>query len=1072
MLTQLTTDLCRVLKHDLARFDNDASACYDRIIVALGMLAARRCGMPDNAIRVHSEALQFMKYTVKTAYGVSDNNYQGTPFEPLFGTGQGSGASPSVWLTLVVILLNTLDRLVPDRINFVPLRGDRTHQRLVDAFVDDTSLGFTSAGEHSYDELIGRLQQVAQTWEHLLFLSGGKLNLAKCSWYVMYWEWESGRPRLRKIQPTDPTIQLHQGSQTSTTAIRRTSVDESTRMLGVYLNPNGDFGHHIKQLRQKSERYASRIATSRLTATDIRIFHQSIYIPAMRYSLPALAVDEEELAGVQHRIIRTMLQKMHVNGNLPTSIRHGPLEMGGLAMYDLRTEAGIEAIKYLRNSIYSDSESGNLIRMNLQYSQLEAGIGQPLLEQPSIYVPYLTPTWILSVRRFLSCHNMAITMTDVYIPPLQSNKDEYIMQSKHLERYNESQQRDINLVRVFLQVQTLADLSDPQRPSSILLSALDGIRPESWSDNTKWPRQKTPTPHQRRLWKRYIRSSYLRYVPYWKNPPLSPGSVPEKDAILVPTSFDNINTYVQTFPRSQRRLLADLQQQATDLQIWRAFRSKEKLYIASDGGLDGGAGTHGWVLATRKCVLFRCSGPVDGFVSAESSTRSELAGCASSLLLVTAFSRMWGLRHRCSFVWITDSKAAISRIRKYALAAQYSPARMPDDADLISLISQLLRELRRPFRPDWVKGHQDTLQSYDALPWKARLNIDADFLATRYRLRGRLRSSSVVDHQDSQKVSISINGKRLTSQYDSCIRYHINGYHLRRYMQEKHQWSDATWDEIDFVNFGRYFKRLRPSRQVTQMKRVHGQLPIGQRRFDQSRIKDPTLKLCPCCKVNDESYSHLLRCSSNPEYNTSLRQLRQELVTKDTHPLRYLLVEGIEHWTTSTSQFAPDIQQYSSHLRAPIAEALESQSSIGWKEAISGLLSKSWFRLSCLDMYNTERIDTATGWKRMRSCMTALYDHATRMWTARNEILHTPGDDEQLHIRSAEIAEIQTLHKQPHLLRPGDRHYCERSLERLVNGSASNRRRWLRRVRRSIEDNKLDGGSQSLITNYFSKTAR
>lgn len=214
---------------------------------------------------------------------------------------------------------------------------------------------------------------------------------------------------------------------------------------------------------------------------------------------------------------------------------------------------------------------------------------------------------------------------------------------------------------------------------------------------------------------------------------------------------------MKTLPRTQRRLLADIHQQATDLQIWRAFRSKEKLYIASDGGLDGGEGTHGWVLATKKYVLFRCAGPVDGFASAESSTRSELAGCASSLLLVTAFSRMWGLRHRCSFIWITDSKAAISRIRKFALTKN-SPARMPDDADdVISLISQLLRELRRPFRPDWVKGHQDTLQSYDALHRKARLNIDADFLATRYRLRGRLRSSSLVDHQDSQKVSISAN---------------------------------------------------------------------------------------------------------------------------------------------------------------------------------------------------------------------------------------------------------------------------------------------------------------------------
>ncbi|KAI2513961.1 hypothetical protein MHU86_345 [Fragilaria crotonensis] len=133
MLTELTTDLCRVLKHDLARFDNDASACYDRIIVALGMLAARRCGMPENAIQAHAEALEFMKYTVKTVYGVSGDNYHGTPFEPLFGTGQGSGASPAIWLTLVVILLNTLDRLVPDRINFLPLVGGKKHQRLVDA---------------------------------------------------------------------------------------------------------------------------------------------------------------------------------------------------------------------------------------------------------------------------------------------------------------------------------------------------------------------------------------------------------------------------------------------------------------------------------------------------------------------------------------------------------------------------------------------------------------------------------------------------------------------------------------------------------------------------------------------------------------------------------------------------------------------------------------------------------------------------------------------------------------------------------------------------------------------------
>lgn len=92
MLTQFTTDLCQLLKHNLTRFDNDANPCYDRIIVALGMLAARRCGMPKNAIKTHADALRLMKYTLKTIFGISEDNYYGTPFGPLFGTEQGSGA--------------------------------------------------------------------------------------------------------------------------------------------------------------------------------------------------------------------------------------------------------------------------------------------------------------------------------------------------------------------------------------------------------------------------------------------------------------------------------------------------------------------------------------------------------------------------------------------------------------------------------------------------------------------------------------------------------------------------------------------------------------------------------------------------------------------------------------------------------------------------------------------------------------------------------------------------------------------------------------------------------------------
>ena len=89
MPTQPTTDFCRILKHDFARFDNNALACYDRIIIALAMLAERKCEMPPiHAIRIHADALFFIRYAVKTIHGISEETYHGTVFKPLFGTGQ------------------------------------------------------------------------------------------------------------------------------------------------------------------------------------------------------------------------------------------------------------------------------------------------------------------------------------------------------------------------------------------------------------------------------------------------------------------------------------------------------------------------------------------------------------------------------------------------------------------------------------------------------------------------------------------------------------------------------------------------------------------------------------------------------------------------------------------------------------------------------------------------------------------------------------------------------------------------------------------------------------------------
>jgi hypothetical protein len=327
MLNQLSNDICRTNKYNIIRFDNDASACYDRILVPLGMTAARRCGMPDNAIRVHANTLEGMKYKVKTAFGISEEYYTSKPKEPLFGTGQGSGASPAVWLTLVVVLMNTLDRITLERIKFRSPDSLDHHQRLTDAFVDDTSLAITDTYKSmTPNEMIQRIEKIAQNWERILFLSGGSLNLKKCSWSMLHWEWKQGRPTIYRRQDDDADITLVTRSTgtPSTSVIKYNPPTTSSRLLGVHINPLGDFTEQLDILRKKSEDMATRIKFSRISADNMLTFLRTMYAPAMLYALPAVATDEENLAKVQTSMIATALQKLGASKTTPTAIRHGP----------------------------------------------------------------------------------------------------------------------------------------------------------------------------------------------------------------------------------------------------------------------------------------------------------------------------------------------------------------------------------------------------------------------------------------------------------------------------------------------------------------------------------------------------------------------------------------------------------------------------------------------------------------------------------------------------------------------------------------------------------------------------
>jgi hypothetical protein len=510
----LTYDIARILATNLAVLDNDATGCYDRIIVALGMIAALRLGMPRNAVRMHAQALAKMKYFVKTAHGISEAFYRSVKEFLLFGTGQGSGASPAVWLTLVVCLLSALSAIATVAMAFTDPWQDIFDKRNADAFVDDSANGVSDAHQEvpmSVTEIVGHLQNTAQTWERVLFSSGGSLNIPKCFWYLVYWEWPQGRPLMMNSASAPGIVALTQGDSPVYSVVQRKETWDAMRTLGVRVAPDGNFTKEARFLQTKADNFARRLLISRLSRLDTYIFHRSTYVPAMTYSSCVTTMDTTTLNKIQRKAIGAILEKLEVNCKFPRRVAFGSKELCGLGLLDLSIEQGVRQISHFLDHVFAHDSIGNMILIELRHLQLESGSGIHLLASPSVDFPYLTPCWLTSMREFMARHCIQLTVAKARVVPLARDHDRYLMDDfRVLPNLTGEDLYDINRVRIFLQVTTLSDITDGSG-RNIMEEAYEARPMSDRKSRLRWPRQLVITTKQRNLWKKALESAYTSW---------------------------------------------------------------------------------------------------------------------------------------------------------------------------------------------------------------------------------------------------------------------------------------------------------------------------------------------------------------------------------------------------------------------------------------------------------------------------------------------------------------------------------------------------------------------------------
>ena len=276
----------------MAHFDNDAAACYDCIIVVLASLCGRKQGINRDVIFIHATTLREAKFKLKTKAGLSDTSYSHCTAFPIHGTGQGSTNSPTIWCFISSELFDVHSSKAHGMVFTTP-DGSLLVRLTMIGFVDDSTCITGGNETTTYNRLIEMMQEDAQLWHDLLWTLGGKLELSKCGYHAIDYEFDDYGVATMKYRPAD-SIRLRDHAATEV-EIHLKTIFTTRKNLGHYKALTGTCKKQFEMLKQKALQLTSEIAACGGSREDVRLLVEAVRNPAVMYPIAQSFLSEKQM---------------------------------------------------------------------------------------------------------------------------------------------------------------------------------------------------------------------------------------------------------------------------------------------------------------------------------------------------------------------------------------------------------------------------------------------------------------------------------------------------------------------------------------------------------------------------------------------------------------------------------------------------------------------------------------------------------------------------------------------------------------------------------------------------------
>ena len=306
------------------------------------------------------------------------------------------------------------------------------------------------------------------------------------------------------IQDDPPTPLTLTDASDTTITIKHVPSSRAIKYLGCHKAPANQ-SDQFKALRDQCNDFAKVINCSNLNRRETNCFYHHIYSLSVGYPLPLCYFTFDELDRIQKQSHRAMVSHCGYNRCTAKEVLYGPTIFGGAEffhLYDIQGHGQVTLfIKFWRQP---HSSQGKALRITMAWAQYCAGISISILEYTERPLPHLEAKWIASLRRYLVDVKGHLELDDSFMPQLQRQADEFIMDIVITSgKFQPCEIRRINYCRLHLGgVVTVADIATSDG-RSIDPAYFNGQVPQQKSCN--WHQVVQPNPNDK-AWKQWRRA--------------------------------------------------------------------------------------------------------------------------------------------------------------------------------------------------------------------------------------------------------------------------------------------------------------------------------------------------------------------------------------------------------------------------------------------------------------------------------------------------------------------------------------------------------------------------------------